>query len=535
MLARKSLLAFGTDILKALFGFAATYFTARYLGAVALGTIGYLLGLIGTLAFVSDLGIHQAFRKCASERPEQNGGYVGALILLKAALGVMLFGACWLAPWVDQRLAAALAQADLRGAYWSIAVYYLVNSFAAIPTLTFQARRETAKYTLPGTIGALISSVAKCVMALARTSLTWLAVAYALETIVSLVVSMWILRRYPIRRPSQDEFAHLLDYAKPMFWVTVLAYILPNVDRILLERTWDASEVGYYTAVIGLVALLQRVPLAAMGIFLPQASEDVARGELHEVQRRLFVLERYLLMITVPMCVMVALGSSLVTRLYLGEEFGRSGPILAVLAMSPLLTAFFEPYDTIVYAIEKHRYLVPSGVLSLAALLIADALLVPPVLWGATMLGLGGLGAALGSLISQAVNGSLQVYIARRYAGVRLYVPAIKFLAAGLAMAVANELLRRMVGSGSWLVTALALIAGCGVYLLALSLQHEFGRADARMFLGLLHPGRMAGYVGTELPLGPLARARPHDNGDPSREDLSQNVAGQRSQDSAGK
>jgi hypothetical protein len=136
------------------------------------------------------------------------------------------------------------------------------------------------------------------------------------------------------------------------------------------------------------------------------------------------------------------------------------------------------------------------------------------------MLGLGGFGAALGSLISQAVNGSLQVYIARRYAGVKLYVDVIRFLAAGVVMAAATELMRRMAGPSSWLVTALALIAGCGAYLVALAFQHEFGRADARMFLGLLHPGRMAGYVGAELPLGPIVRPSPPESGDPSQEDL---------------
>ena len=499
MLARKSLLAFGTDILKALFGFAATYFTARYLGAAALGTIGYLLGLIGTLALVSDLGIHQAFRKCASEHPEQNGGYVGALILLKTALGLLLFGVCLMAPWVDPRLAARLTQADIRGAYWSIAAYYLVNSLAAVPMLTFQARRETARFTLPGTIGALVSSVAKCAMALARASLTWLAIAYALETAVALAVSVRMFWRYPVRRPSRDELAHLLGYARPMFWVATLAYILPNIDRILLERSWDAKEVGYYAAVLGLVALLQRVPLAAMGIFLPQASEDASRGDLHEVQRRLFVLERYLLMITVPMCVGVALASVHVTCLYLGQEFARSGPILAVLALSPLLTAFFEPYNTVVYAIEKHRYLVPSGVLSLVVLLIADALLVPPALWGMPMLGLGGLGVALGSLISQAVNGTLQIYIAKRYARVGLYRRAVKFVAAGLAMAAAAMAVQRIAGSNSLLVMALALICGSATYFVALAIQHEVNRGDARLLLDLLHPGRMADYVGAEL------------------------------------
>ena len=498
MLARKSLLAFGTDILKAVFGFAATYFVAHYLGATALGTVGHLLSLIGTLALVSDLGIHQAFRKCASERPEDNAGYVAALIGLKSILGMLLFSACVMAPRIDPRLGEQLRQADVRGAYWAIAAYYLLNSLASIPALTFQTRRETARYTLPGTVGALISSAAKIAMALTHASLTGLAFAYALETAVGLTVSLWLFRQYPLRWPSRDEVGHLIRYTRPMVVVTALAYILPNVDRILLERSWDAREVGYYTAVLGLVALIQRIPLAAMSIFLPQASEDVARGDLREVERRLFVLERYLLMITVPVCAGVALASQAIARAYLGPEFARSGPILAVLAINPVMLALFEPYNSVVYAVEKHHYLVPSGLLSLGVLLLVDGLLVPRSLGGTVVLGLGGLGAAIGSLISQAVNGAFQVGIARRCARVGLYWRAAKFAAAGAVMVAAGLVVQRIAGSTSWAMGA-ALITGSAFYLGILALLREFTRGDAHMFLQLLHPARMADYIGTEL------------------------------------
>jgi len=499
MLARKSLLAFGTDILKAAFGFAATYFVAHYLGASALGTVGHLLSLVGTLALVSDLGLHQAFRKCASERPEDNAGYVTALIGAKALLGLLLFGACVMAPVVDPRLGEQLRQADVRGAYWAIAAYYLLNSLSSIPALTFQARRETAKYTLPGTMGALVSSGAKIAMALMHASLTGLAIAYTLETTVGLVISLWMFRRYPLRRPNRDEVGHLIRYSRPMVVVTALAYILPNVDRILLERSWDAREVGYYTAVLGLVALVQRIPLAAMNIFLPQAAEDVARGELREVERRLFVLERYLLMITVPVCAAVALASQAIARAYLGPEFARSGPILAVLAINPIMVALFEPYNSVVYAVEKHQYLVPSGLLSLGILLLADGLLVPRALGRTALLGLGGLGAAIGGLISQAVNGAFQVGIARRYAKVGLYWRAARFAAAGAAMVASGLAVQRIAGSTSAWAMAAALIVGGAFYLSTLALLREFTLGDARLFLQLLHPRRMLDYVTAEL------------------------------------
>ena len=97
------------------------------------------------------------------------------------------------------------------------------------------------------------------------------------------------------------------------------------------------------------------------------------------------------------------------------------------------------------YAVEKHRYLVIGSLLGLAALLIADAVLIPRTLLGAPMLGLGGLGAALGGLLGQAVNGAFQVYLARRHAGIRLYRRGARFAVAGLTMAIVAGLIQRAV------------------------------------------------------------------------------------------
>jgi O-antigen/teichoic acid export membrane protein len=50
MLARKSLLLFATHLTNSLLGFASTFVVARLMGPEILGTVGYLLGLIGLVA-----------------------------------------------------------------------------------------------------------------------------------------------------------------------------------------------------------------------------------------------------------------------------------------------------------------------------------------------------------------------------------------------------------------------------------------------------------------------------------------------------
>jgi len=119
-------------------------------------------------------------------------------------------------------------------------------------------------------------------------------------------------------------------------------------------------------------------------------------------------------------------------------------------------------------------------------------------LLGTPMLGLGGLGAALGNLASQAVTGVFQVCMARRHARIGLYWRGVRFVVAGLAMAVVTGLIQQEMPDTVWM-TAVALAVGGAVYLAVLAMLREFTRADAHLFLDLLRPGEMIRYMLGEL------------------------------------
>lgn len=497
-LARKSLLVFVGDVANALVGFVSTYFIAHRLGAEVLGTLGYFLGLLGSVAFITDLGLHQAFVKRASERPEEAGSYVVAFLELKAALASVLIAAFVVLPLIDARLAIHLSSPDVRMAYALIALFYLGNTVVAIPVFTLAARRETARMTMVGVCGNVLSGAAKIGVALSGWGLAALAAAYALQAVVAVVLGGALMRHIRLRRPARTHFVRLLTYAAPVSIVTVTAYIWQNVDRVLLERWWGPAEVGYYAAVGGVLALLQRVPLAAVILFFPQASEDAARGQLAEIQRRLRVVERYGLMITVPLTVMVVAVSDMLVELYLGEHFARSGPVLAALAFNPLLLAVFEPYNQIVYAVERHRRLVWVSLLGFSIFLVASALLIPRELFGFPLAGLGALGAALAGLIGQLVTGLCQVTVASRSAGVAVYWRGGTQLLAGAAMLATIELVRAGVAASAPGSIA-ALVCGLGAYVGILAALRELAYRDLRVLADLLSPSKMMGYVSTEL------------------------------------
>ena len=248
----------------------------------------------------------------------------------------------------------------------------------------------------------------------------------------------------------------------------------------------------------GVLALMQRVPLAAVTLFFPQASADAARGDLAEIQRRLRVIVRYGLMITVPLSVTAIAASDILVGLYLGEPFARSAPVLAALALNPLLLAVFEPYNQIVYAVERHRRLVWVNLVGVSIFLVASALLIPRALFGLPLAGLGALGAALAGLIGQLVTGLCRVAVASRAAGVGIYWRGGMQLAGGVAMLATIEVVRASVAAGV-VGSVAAFVCGFAAYVGVLAAVGELAYRDLQLFADLLSPAKMMGYVTTEL------------------------------------
>jgi O-antigen/teichoic acid export membrane protein len=476
----------------------ATYFVAHELGAEVLGTLGYFLGFLGVLAFISDLGLHRAFLKRSAEDPRETGAYVSAFCVLKVFLTLALLGASVLAPLVDPRLGLALASPDVRSAYWFIVAFYVANSLLAVPVLTFTARREAARMMLVTVGGQAVSCMGKIIVALGHLGMTLLAGAYALQTVVGLALGAASLRHIAIRRPRRRHLASLLEYSGPVLLVTCLLYIVQNVDRVFLERWAGARDVGYYAAVTGLLALMQRLSLAAINLFFPQAAEDAGRGEWSELGRRLRVVVRYALMMTVPLAAVVIGLSDIIVQLYLGSAFEPSAHVLAVLALNPVMLALFEPYNTVVYAVERHGRLVAVTFLGLATMVAVDMMLIPTELGGYPLAGLGALGAAVGAVTSQAVTGACQVVIATRATDISPYWRGGRQLLAGAAMLVTILLVRAALPDGLAGAVA-ASAAGTALFCGILFLSREVGAADLRRAGDLLNPAKMAEYIKTEL------------------------------------
>ncbi len=499
MLARKSLLLFVTHVANALLGLASIWFVARLMGPEALGTIGYVMGLLGMFAMFSDLGFRMAHVKRVSEG-EDVGQCVGAFLLVEAILVAPIVFFALLASPVSQRWGTTLFENEMqRGAFYFISLMYILNNFALVPVLTFEATRETAKVSLVSLVSSLVTALAKIAVAVLALGVVALSGAYMLEAATTIVVALLLFRGYRPRRPGGELLRRYLVYALPLMGIIVTTSFLSNVDRVLINTFWGATEVGYYFGIQGMVDIMNKISSAGMKLFFPKTSEDAAQGNIETIKARLFLAEKYLLTVVVAVVVGVIAFRELVIRIILGAQFLPAAPTLAVFALFTLALAISRPYGNIIYAIEKHRYLMIGTILNLLVLVVADLVFIPEQLFGHRMLGLGGVGAALGLLVGTMAAGAFQIWLVKKFTGIGFFWRAWRFLGAGLAMYAFLTLAVSFVPVSPVLQAILLGPVGALVYLLCLVALGEFNGADARFFFDLANPAKMTSYVFSEL------------------------------------
>ncbi|MBC7263908.1 MAG: oligosaccharide flippase family protein [Chloroflexi bacterium] len=495
MRARKSLLLLVTNLTRSGLGLISMLVVARLMGPVALGTITYLFGLVGLLAIVSDLGFSVAHLKRASEPGADLGTCVGTFLSVKAILSLVLLLIILLAPPISGALGHPLLSGSIQTtAYYLIALTPLLNNFSQVVLFTFEARQEAARGSVAALLGGVVTATARIIVAVFGLGVVALSLAYSLEAVAVFIAALALYRGYPVSRPRREHLTSYTQYALPVLLASVLGTATLNVNPVLIEKLWDTVEVGYYGSVLGVANLIGRLSSAAMVIFFPQASEDIALGQLDEVRRRLLVVERHLLNLTVPLAVLIACFSPEIITWLLRPDFLPAAPVLAILAIDTVVTVFFQPYSMVIYAVEKHRYLVISALIQLATLVGMGLLLIPRGLGG-----LGAAGAAMAMLVADLVSGLYQVHLSAKFAQIGTYPKWFAYAIAGAASYTVLWVLGSFARPLGLIKITLLVPIGVGVCLVCLALFGQFHWDDLRLYLDLVSPAKMWQYVRKEL------------------------------------
>jgi O-antigen/teichoic acid export membrane protein len=237
MIARKSALIFGTQFFTRFLGWIGLVVIAKLWGGFApevLGIIGFAMAFLAMFNIIADLGFSQAHVKRISEGKDLGtciGTYAAIKLILTSLMVTVVFAAVYI--WKNF-FNGGFTDATTESVLLVFVVYYIFLNLVQIATVTFQGRREIAKRQVTGIFENIVKVPLVILVALAGVSI------FAVAT--TFFVGMWLLRKYPIKKPSFNLFKSYFSFALPIMLISVIGVISVNIDKIMIGYFWTSCK-----------------------------------------------------------------------------------------------------------------------------------------------------------------------------------------------------------------------------------------------------------------------------------------------------
>lgn len=377
------------------FGLVVGIWLARYLGPEQFGLYNYALAYVGLFGAIALLGLDSIVVRDLVKEPAVSSEILGTAFVLKlvassATVLVMSVVLLLLQP----------TDGVLHGIVLVFGIALVLQAFDVID-FWFQAQIKSSSVVIMRNVAFVLLTVVKIGLIYWQAPLAAFVWAYTAEIALSAIglLIVYQLHRQPLGswRFRFARAKQLIRDAWPLLLSGVAVMIYMRIDQIMLGQWLGNETVGQYAAATRLVEVWYFIPMAIYSSALPAIVAGKALGEADYQKRlqRLFdVMAVLAIMITIPV---LLLAGPLVPLLY-GSEYAPSGSILAVLSLSLIFTFFGLAQSTWEVAEGYTQF----GLWKRLAGALVNVLL---NLWLLPIYG--GLGAAVATVFSYAVAGSL--------------------------------------------------------------------------------------------------------------------------------
>lgn len=422
MLKRNLIANYAGQVWTAVMGLAFIPVYIRYLGIEAYGLIGLFAVLQSWLALL-DMGLTPTLAR-------EMGRYTGGA---HTAEGIrdLLRSTEWIAAGIAAGMALLVwAASEWLAGDWLKASELPAESVAqALATMGF----VTALRFVEGVYRSSVVGLQRQVLLNAATSalatVRWVGaigvLAWVSPTLRAFFVWQAVVSLLAIGVLSWATYAHLgtgkrpgrfsinalrpvWSFAAGMFLIALLAFLLTQIDKILLSRILSLREFGYYilaaTVAGGIYMLVTPITQAVY----PRMCEQQANGDTAAFAETYHRGAQIMTVIVASTAVVIALFADVLLRLWTrdAELAQQSGHLLALLTLGNMLHAFMGvPYHAQL-AIGWTR-------LAIATNLVAIVLVVPAIFWSVPRYGAEGGAWAWLCLAGGYVLVSMHVFFAR--------------------------------------------------------------------------------------------------------------------------
>lgn len=432
---------------------ASTAVLARLLSPTDYGLLAMVMAVVGVGEIFRDFGLSTA----AIQANSLDQGQRATLFWLNTGIGAVLTGIAFVgAPLI----ARGFGYPELVGMTQALAFTFLLNGMAA----QYRAHLIRELRFTTTTVRDVVSQVFGVAVAIGAAILGagyWALVAQQLvQAVVGLLILVSATRWLPIRPGPIRSVRPMIHYGWNLAASQLVTYMNSNVDTLTVSLRFGAAPLGIYSR--GFQLLMR--PLGQLrgpsnNIAVPVLSKlrtdpDRARG---------YVIKGQLIFgfTLVPGMALVFAAATPIVMIFLGRQWGQTGPIVAALACA-------GSFETLAYVgswVYQARGLTPELFrYSLISLTIKIVCVI-----GGSQFGL--LGVAVGYAVAPGLAWPLSLWWLGRLTDLprrQLWLGAGRILGCAIAAAVAGRLAVRVVPTSSVLQLAAATAAVAVVYAAAL-------------------------------------------------------------------
>jgi O-antigen/teichoic acid export membrane protein len=528
MIARKSLFIVISRFAVQIIGMIGLVVIAKYWGRFApeaLGVIGFAMSFLALFSIISKLGFPQAHIKRISEGKDL-GSCIGTFITIKICLTALMVSLIFLFLFIWKNvLNEDFYDATTESIILVFVAYFIFTSLQGITIHTFTATREIVKKEIPTILGKIVKVtllllVAVCgVTALGISpSINFpsfliplqkfisdhptgsLAMTYVFDMMIVFLSGLWLLRKYPIKKPNWKLFKSYASFAFPLAISSVISIISLNVDKIMIGYFWTSTEVGYYFVVQRIFEFITPLSLSVAVILFPTISSYHSVKNLNKIKKTTHLAERYISMIIFPPVLFIIIFSVPIINIMLTGAFLPAAPVLIVLSVYTLIHCLNDAYIAIINGLNKPGIAAKIGVLICVTNITLNILIIPKNGLLSSFGINGPTGAGVATVISVLVGYFALRIAAKRVAHMKILQSHIpRHIIAGLVMAGVLYIISVYVTTIRWYALLIFAAIGLGIYLLSLYLMKEFTKKDFTFFLDLINPKKMVKYMSSEL------------------------------------
>jgi O-antigen/teichoic acid export membrane protein len=400
-ISRHSLVYFAGMLFSAAAGYFFKIYIARALGAEALGLYALGMSIVAAIGIFNAVGLPAAGARFVAEYSSRReyvrlGAFLRAGISLLGA-GNLLLGAILLlvAPWISVHFYHTPA---LTAYSWSLALIMLLgvlNTFLGHCMAGFQAIAQ--RTVISNFVGTSTTIVAAVILISLHFGLAgYLAAQVASAGVVLILMTLSVWRRMPPQARTVPGIGHIekkvVAFSATAFGIAAVHFVLGQADKVALGYYLNARQVGVYAISMALVGFVPIALQSVNQIFAPTIAELHAAGNYVLLQRLYASLTKWVLIITIPLALTVAVFSKGLMTVF-GSGFEAGAWVLAVGTIGQLFDCGVGSVGFLLLMSGNQVTLMKIQTANAVLMIILSIVLVPR---------LGILGAALASSITVA-------------------------------------------------------------------------------------------------------------------------------------